>query len=137
MVDDLDPLTSGQPLPPELSQRRILFIMGVVAAAGSIVGMIFVSGRFGVAVLFGGAASFVNFFWQRRSTKAIFEAFAGGDRPPLLAVRYLLRYVAVGAFAAFFYFTGLLPVTGIILGLASFAFSVVIEGLVSIFYSSN
>lgn len=137
MVDDLDPLTSEQPLPPELSQRRILFIMGLIVAVGAIVGTIFVSGRFGTSVLFGGAASFVNFFWQRRSTKAIFDAFAGGQRPPFLAVRYLLRYVAVGAFAAFFYFTGLLPVTGIILGLASFAFAVVVEGLLSIFYSSN
>ncbi|HQX54905.1 MAG TPA: ATP synthase subunit I [Pyrinomonadaceae bacterium] len=137
MVDDLDPLTSEQPLPPELSQRRILFIMGAVVSAGTIVGSIFVSGKFGAAAFLGGVASILNFFWQRGSTKALFDSTAGGERPLLLAIRYLLRYVVLGAFVAFFYFTGLLPVTGIILGLASFALAVVVEGLLSIFYSSN
>lgn len=137
MVDDIDPLTAGQPLPPELSQQRILVVMALLIAIGAIAGTVLGTGRFGLGVVIGGIMSFVNYFWQRRSTKALFEMAVTGNKPSLLAVRYLLRYVAMGLFVAFFYFTGALPVAAIILGLAAFAFAVVVEGITSIFKSSN
>ena len=137
MDDDLDPLTSGSGQPPAISHSRLLIEMLGVIAAGSLLGSIFVNLGFGIGVIVGGAGSFANYFWQRNSTRALFESAASGRPPAFLAFRYLLRYVAIGLFAAFFYYTSLLPITAVILGLASFALAVVIEGLISIFRTSN
>ncbi len=111
--------------------------MAAVITIGVVIGAIFSGSQFAIGVLIGGAGSFANYFWQRNSTRAIFEVAASGDKPGFVAVRYLLRYVAMGLFVAFFYFTSLLPVTAIVLGLATFALAVVIEGIFSIFTSSN
>ncbi|MEP6944806.1 MAG: ATP synthase subunit I [Acidobacteriota bacterium] len=137
MDDDLDPLTDEQHLPPAISHRRLLVKMVVVIAAGAILGTLFANLSFGIGVIVGGAASFANYFWQRNSTRAIFDAAVSGRQPIFLGARYLLRYVAIGLFVAFFYYSSLLPVTAIILGLASFALAVVIEGITGIFTTSN
>lgn len=137
MDDDLDPLTDEHHLPPAISHRRLLVKMVAVIAAGTILGSVFANLSFGIGVVVGGAASFANYFWQRNSTRSIFDAVAGGQKPAFMAARYLLRYVAIGLFVAFFYYTSLLPVAAIILGLASFALAVVIEGVAGIFTTSN
>lgn len=137
MGDDLDPLTSGRPLPPELSHRRILILMAVIIAASSIVGFMFASAGFGIGVLVGGVMSYANYFWQRNSTRAVFEQAARGEKPVFLAVRYILRYVIVGLVLWFFYIMGAFPILAVVLGLAAFAFGVVVEGLIGIFTSPN
>jgi len=137
MGDDHEALTADQPLPPQLSHSRLLIIMAVLIVAGAAAGAAFLSGRFGIGVIVGGAFSYVNYFWQRNSTRALFESAASGQRPHFLAVRYLLRYVVIGAIVGFFYLTGALPVAAVILGLAAFALAVVVEGIKGIFTSSN
>ena len=111
-------------------------MVGVIAA-GSLVGTIFGSGRFGWGVLVGGVMSFANYFWQRNSTKAIFEGAVRGEVPALLAVRYILRYVAIGLVVWGIYATEAFPIVAVVLGLAAFAFAVVIEGLIGIFTNFN
>ena len=136
MGDDLDPLTVGPEMPPTLSHRRLLVIMAFVIAAGAIAGTIFANYRFGIGVLIGGGMSYINYFWQQRSTSSLFAKVATGGGSNFLAVIYLLRYVAIGLFVSFFYFTDLLPVAAIILGLAAFALAVVVEGMIGIFKTS-
>jgi len=137
MSDDLVPLTSEDRLPPELSHRRILVLMAAIIVAGALAGFVFASARFGIGVLVGGAMAFANYFWQRNSTRAIFAKAANGEKPFLPAIRYILRYVAVGMVIWAFHATGALPIVAVILGLAAFAFAVVIEGMIGIFSSSN
>lgn len=137
MSDDFQPLTTEQPLPPELSHRRILILMAVLIVLGSIFGAIFGSAGFGLGVAIGGLMSFANYFWQKRSTRAIFEQAANGDKPVMLSLRYVLRYLIVGLVVWFIYFTGALPIVAVVLGLAAFAFAVVVEGLIGIFTSFN
>ncbi len=137
MSGDFEPLTTEDQLPPQLSHRRILILMAAVIVAGSIVGAAFASGSFGVGVLFGGAMSFANYFWQRNSTRAIFEGAVRGEVPALLAVRYILRYVVVGLVVWGIYATEAFPIAAVVLGLAAFAFAVVIEGLIGIFGNFN
>jgi ATP synthase I chain len=136
MDDGLDPLVHEHQSPPAVSHRRLLIWMLVVIAAGGVLGTIFANYRFGIGVIAGGAASFANYYWQRNSTRAIFDAAIAGRPPTLLGVRYLLRYVAIGLFAAFFYYTSLLPIAAVILGLSAFALAIVIEGITSIFRTS-
>ena len=137
MSDDFEPLTTEGPLPPQISHRRLLVLMAGVIVIGSIAGCAFASAGFGIGVLFGGVMSFANYFWQRNSTRSIFETAARGEKPVFLAVRYILRYVVFGLVLAFVYLTEALPIIAVVLGLAAFAFAVVIEGMIGIFVSFN
>lgn len=133
MGDEFEPLRADSTLPPRLSHRRILFLMAGMITAGTLIGGALVSGRFGGGVLTGGTVAFLNYFWQRSSTRTIFERAATGEPPTLLSIKYIFRYLMIGAVVAFFYITGALPITAVILGLAAFTFAVVAEGILSIF----
>lgn len=135
MSDNFEPLTTDGPLPPQISHRRLLALMLGVIVVGSVAGVVFASVGFGMGVLFGGVMSFANYFWQRNSTRAIFESAARGQKPAHLAVRYILRYVVFGLVLSFVYLTEVLPMIAVVLGLAAFAFAVVIEGIIGIFVS--
>ena len=137
MSVEIVPLTSEDRLPPELSHRRILILMAAIIVAGAIGGFAFASARFGLGVLVGGVMSFANYLWQRNSTRAIFAQAVNGEKPMLLAVRYILRYVIFGLVLWFFHATGAFPIVAVVLGLAAFAFAIVIEGMIGIFSSSN
>ena len=131
----LEPLTTEEQLPPQVSLNRVLVLMIAIVIIGAIAGFSFGPARFGLGVLAGGILSFANYFWQRNSTRAIFAQAANGERPMLLGVRYILRYVLIGAVLWLIYLTGAFPIVAVVLGLAAFAFAVVIEGLIGIFSS--
>jgi hypothetical protein len=122
-----------------LSHRRILAAMFAVTIFGAIIGFLTVSSGFGFGILFGGALSFVNYFWLKNSLRRVFERadFESSDNAPprFLAGKYFLRYAALGALLAIVFLTKTLPVAAVLLGLASFAFAVVIEGSILIFSS--
>ncbi|MGE3467897.1 MAG: ATP synthase subunit I [Pyrinomonadaceae bacterium] len=115
-----------------ISHRGILIIMAALIAAGTIVGFAFGGPRFGIGVVFGGILSFVNYFWLERSTRAMFEPAAIATSG-ILAAKYIFRYVAIGAVLLVTHWSDALPITAVILGLAAFAFAVVIHGLKNIF----
>jgi hypothetical protein len=133
MGEELDPLTTESMT--AVSHRGILIIMVVLVAVGSLAGFVFGGSRFGFGVLFGGVLAFANYLWLDRSTKAIFNQTAMASTG-ILAAKYILRYVAIGIVLLLIYMTGALPVAAVILGLAAFAFAVVIEGLKNIISSS-
>jgi hypothetical protein len=54
----------------------------------------------------------------------------------ILAIKYMLRYAAIGAVLLLIFLTDLLPVAAVIAGLAAFAVAVVVQGLRNIFTSS-
>ena len=116
MSDEIVPLTSEDRSPPELSHRRILILMGAIIVAGTTGGFAFASARFGLGVLVGGVMSFANYFWQRNSTRAIFAQAVNGEKPMLLAVRYILRYVIFGLVLWLFHITGTFPIVAVVLG---------------------
>jgi len=136
MGDEIDPLTTEVPLPPQVSQQRLMLLMAVLITLGTIAATVFAGKWAGGGILFGGVMSFVNYFWQRRSTRDLFQLVASGQKPTLLAVKYIARYVVLGSVVAFFFVTDALPVTAVILGLSAFAFAVVSEGIIGIFTSS-
>jgi hypothetical protein len=137
MADDFQPLPVSEPEPPQISYRNILVWMAVVIVAETIAGTVFASAKFGLAVLVGGGMSFVNFIWQRNSTRSIFDGAIHGEMPVMPALRYFLRYAVIGAVLWGIYLTELLPIAAVILGLAAFAIAVVFEGLKGIFVGPN
>lgn len=116
-----------------LSHRRILSIMAAVVLVGSFLSAFYVSLKFGFGFLIGGVLSFVNYFWLKASLKAVFDRVVTEENPRFSATRYFLRYFFIGAVLAVIYFTKLVSFTAVILGLLSFAFAILIEGLIRIF----
>lgn len=116
-----------------LSHRRILSIMGMVVLAGTISSFWYVSLNFGFGFLLGGILSFVNYFWLKYSLKAVFDRVVTEENPKFSASRYFLRYFVLGLVLAAVFFTKIVSFTAVILGLLSFAFAILIEGLIRIF----
>lgn len=136
MSENFDPLPTEK-LPPEISHRRILLEMASVIVVGALAGFALFSAQAGFGVLIGGVLSFANYFWQKYSLKAIFARAVEGKKSRLLAARFILRYVVIGAALAIVYFSQRVSIFAVIFGLASFAIAVMIEGFISIFSSSN
>jgi hypothetical protein len=128
-------------LPPEapatatISHRRLLIEMAVLIAVGALAGFIFAGARFGLGVLFGGVLAFLNYYWLKRSTAAIFEKAVSGTSAGagLVSLRFISRYLAIGAVILAVYFSGAMPAVAVIAGLSAFAIAVVVDGLISIF----
>lgn len=137
MSVDQQPLTTEEALPPQISHRRILIVMTILILVGTIAGTIFSADRFGLGILVGGVLAFANYFWQKNSLEASFSRTAAGGKSEFPAFKFLLRYIALGLVVAFFYVTGALPIVAVVLGLAAFTFSVVIEGILGIFSGTS
>ncbi len=134
MDKDLDPLTTIE-VEAAISHRGILLAMAALVIVLTVAGTVIGGLSFGVGVVIGGILSFINYFWLDRSTKAIFAETAVASTG-LLAAKYILRYVAIGAVLLLIYMTNAVPVAAVIMGLAAFAFAVVLQGLKNIFSST-
>lgn len=132
MSEDSDSIDAGQPQP--ISHRRILWMMALVAVAGSLAGFLFVSWQFGTGVILGGVLSFANYYWLKASLRRLFDsALDHGEKPRFLALRYFARYATLGAILTVIFLTHTIPVVAVIAGLSSFALAIVIEGLIRLF----
>ncbi len=117
-----------------LSHGQILRLMAIVGIAGAVIGWIFVSAFFAAGVFIGTLLAFINYYWLKRSLMNVFAAAAEmGDRPRWLGLRYIGRYVVLAAVVAIFYVTNTVSVVGLILGMGTFGFAVVFEGIIKIF----
>ncbi len=135
MSENSQPIAEEQENFVPLTHRRILIVMGTIAAFGSLLSLVFISWQFGLGVFIGGILSFVNYYWLKFSLKKIFEQAVGGEKPRFLGLRYLFRYLILGVVLTVVFLTETIPVVAVIAGLSSFALAIVIEGFIRIFSS--
>ena len=135
MSEENEPITAEQETIAPLTHRRILTVMAIVTVLCGLAGFIFVSWQFGSSVLLGGVLSFINYYWLKFSLKKVFERTERGERPRFLAIKYTSRYMVLGGILLFVFLIKTDLVVPIILGMASFALAIVIEGFIRIFAS--
>jgi hypothetical protein len=117
-----------------ISNQRILWLMVVVVAAGSLASLFFISRLWALGFFIGGILSFVNFFWLKTSLRKMFvETSEGEHKPHYSAARYILRYFTLGAVLGIIFLTQIVPVASVIFGLVSLAFAILIEAFIRIF----
>ena len=116
-----------------LSHKRIFALMAAVIVLSVILCFVFISANFAVGVLIGGILSLINYYWLKSSLRRIFDNAATGEQPRFLATKYFLRYLVFGLVLAVVYLTKTVPVAAVILGLASFAFAIIIEAFIRLF----
>ena len=133
MSGNSEPVIEERNVPP-LSHKRIVILMAASSVLASLLGFIFVSANYGFGILIGGILSLVNFYWLGQSLKRIFENIAReGEKPVFMGANYLLRYIVFGLVLGIVYLTEFVPIIAVLLGLASFAFALTIEGFIRIF----
>ena len=133
MGEESPALPTEAPVTTIISHRRLLIEMAALIAVGSIAGFVFGGLSFGFGVLFGGALAFLNYYWLKRSTAAIFEKATSGSSAAFVSLKFILRYVTVGLVILAVHFSGVMPAVAVIAGLSAFAIAVVVDGLISIF----
>ena len=126
--------TVGDTVQP-ITHRRILWVMAVCVAVGTILSFVLSSWQFGLGFLIGGILSFINYYWLKLSLKKVFDSAEADEKPRISATRYMLRYVVFGGLLVLIYLTKIVPVAAVILGLASFAFAILIEAFIRVFSS--
>ncbi|HEY8563677.1 MAG TPA: ATP synthase subunit I [Pyrinomonadaceae bacterium] len=134
MSGNSEPVIEEQNVQP-LSHKRILILMACAAVSGSVLSSVFVSLNFGLGVLIGGALSLINYYWLKRSLKAVVDDAVAGGAPHFLAGRAFIRYLTFGAVLAVVYLTKAVPMVAVLLGLASFAVAIIFEAIIRIFNS--
>lgn len=134
MSDDSEQSNQDITSPP-LSNIRIKILMVFAAIAGSVASWILITPRFGIGVLIGGIMSLISFYWLDYTLGLIIGEAAAGEQPKFLVGRYFARYSAIAAVLVIVYASRVVPVESVLLGLASVAPAVVIEGLIRIFSS--
>jgi hypothetical protein len=133
MGEETPALPLEAPITAVISHRRLLIEMAVLVVLGALTGFVFAGLRFGFGVLFGGVLAFLNYYWLKRSTAAIFDKALSGNSARFVSLRFISRYVAVGAVILAVHFSGAMPAVAVIAGLSAFAIAVVVDGLISIF----
>jgi hypothetical protein len=133
MGEESPALPTEAPVTSNISHSRLMIEMAALIAVGSIAGLVFGGLRFGFGVLFGGVLAFLNYYWLKRSTAAVFEKVASGSSASFVSLKFILRYVAVGLVILAVHFSGAMPAVAVIAGLSAFALAVVVDGLISIF----
>jgi|GEM_PF-671895 len=121
----------------EFSRRKIYFLMGIAVIAAAVAGLLFQNFRFCLGVLVGGALSFINFAWLDSSTRGVFNRSAEGLGTGWPALKYLLRYIVLGAVLAGVYITDALPIVAVIIGLSAFVAAAIAEALYNIFFRND
>jgi hypothetical protein len=138
--------SSSSPPPPNLSHWRILWIMAGVLLTGVLASLIYGTTRdFTFGLIIGGALAFVNYFWLKISLGKLFDkmaaAAAAGEenaaKPRFLAARYFMRYATLAFAVGVVYLTEIASVVGVLLGIASIAPAIVVEGLIRIFTTNS
>ena len=123
---------------PQLSHRRILWIMAVVLLIAVAVSLFRAPWNFTLGLMIGGLLAFLNYYWLKTSLRKIFDRMAaGGEKPRFLAANYFLRYATLGLAVGVVYFTKIASIVGVLLGLSIIALAVVIEGLIRIFTTNS
>ena len=133
MGGNAKPFETKKEVDKQLTHKRVLWLAGLVVAFCGICGGAFGSLSFSFGVIIGGFLSFLNYYWMKVSLKKAFDHSLKGQKPRIYGIYFILRYLAFGLVLALIYLTNLVPIAGVILGLSSFAFAVVIEGILRIF----
>lgn len=134
MSEETDSNAALQEPPVPISNRRILWIMAIVVVLGSLASFIYVSRLFGLGVFIGGILAFINYYWLKHSLKKMFVETAEGEhKPRYSAARYISRYFTLGAVLGFIFLTHTVPIESVVLGMAGFAFAIIIEAFIRIF----
>ena len=119
----------------EISEKRLLWLTAIVLLFLT-VGSLFRFGnwRVSLGVFLGGVLSFLNLYWLKLSLNALLGEASAGGRPRFNSALYVLRYLTIATIIAFAATFNLVSVAATLVGLLSFAFAILLEAIIQLFY---
>jgi hypothetical protein len=118
----------------EISEKRLLWLTAAVLAALTVGSLSFGNWRVTTGVLLGGGLSFLNLWWLKLSLESLIGEAKEGYRPRFNASLYLLRYLTIALIVMVAVTFRLVTVAATLVGLLSFAFAVLLEAIIQLFY---
>lgn len=116
-----------------LSERRLLATMTLILLAMVVTSLFLANWTVTIGLMLGGALSFLNYYWLKKSLHSLFEKVAEGTGGKFSASFYIIRYavIAIVIFAAAQ--LGLASVAAMLVGLLSFAFAILLEAVIQLY----
>ena len=105
---------------------RFLIISLVTACALSLV---FADLKFMLGIIVGGSLAMFNFYLLQTSVRGLFQTQSNS-----FAIKFFLRYVAIGLVIWLFFYLQIVSITAILLGFSSFAAALMLEAIVQFYF---
>lgn len=115
-------------------EKRLLFLTAIVLLFLAVGSLRFADWRITLGVLLGGALSFLNIYWLKTSVRSLFGANGNEPTARFSTSLFLLRYFIIASVVAAAAMFGLVSVAASIVGLLSFAFAILLEAFIQIYF---
>lgn len=86
-----------------------------------------------IGLILGGALSYLNYFWLKKSLKSLFERVSVGKGGKFSASFYIFRYAIIGVVIFVAAQLHLASVAAMLVGLLSFAFAILLEAIIQLY----
>ena len=119
---------------PQAVERRVLRNTIIAIAFGTVAAALFAGLSFTLGALLGGVLSIINFKWLSGSLRGLFELnreTGGKKTPPGAMMKFVLRWLLIGAVGYGASRTGFFEGAGIVTGLLAPAVAVIVEAAYS------
>lgn len=127
----------GEAAPPDASAmaERLFRVMTCTVAVAVIASAALMPWRVTTGLFIGGALSLLNHHWMRTAIGAAFAMAANtGAKPKLKIVRFITRYLIVGATLVAAVQLDIASLTAMLVGLCSFVVAALIEGFMQTYF---
>ncbi len=117
------------------TEKRLLFLTAIVLLLLGVGSLQLGNWRVTLGVCLGGALSFLNIYWLRISVKSLFVGIET-DAPvqPFRASLFVFRYAMIAGIIGLAATLGLVSVAATLVGLLSFAFAILLEAFIQIYF---
>ena len=115
--------------------ERLFRIMAITVALSVIGTVPFFPWRVTTGVLVGGLLSLLNHHWMRTSISAVFDQTLVGSKPRIKVVRYVLRYLVIGATVYAAYRLDMVSLPATLVGLCSFVVALFAEAFREFYFA--
>jgi heme/copper-type cytochrome/quinol oxidase subunit 4 len=117
------------------SEKRLLLFTAIVLIVLFVGSLWLQNWRVSLGVLLGGTLSFLNVYWLKLSLKNLFNKTPKSEMiSQFNSSFYILRYVIIATIVAFMATLRLVSVAATIIGLLSFAFAILLEAIVQLYF---
>ena len=114
---------------------RIFWTMAITTAVSVAVSALIAPWRVTTGLLVGGLLALFSHHWLKNSAAAAIQLSAGGGRPQLRLVQFLLRYVVIAAVVFALYTLDLVSLPAVLAGLCSFVVAIFVEALREFYFA--
>ncbi len=110
-------------------EKRLWRLIFVSLAVEIVLSLILADWQFTAGVIIGGSLAILNFRLLQNSVRGFFQTQLNS-----FAIKFFLRYIAIGLVVLIFYFLKTVSIIGILLGISSFVIALMMEAMIQFYF---